>query len=68
MSGRMLQSLILQMKDATERIIGVADSAGAIVACSDLTLIGEKREDAISNLYDSNDASAVYEGYTYKPL
>lgn len=68
MSGRMLQSLILQMKDATERIIGVLDASGLIVACSDLTQIGERREEAISALYESNEPCTKANGYTYKPL
>ena len=68
MSGRMLQSLILQMKDATDRVIGVLDAGGAIVACSDLTQIGEKRENAITSLYESTEAVCVFQGYTYKPL
>lgn len=68
MSGRMLQSLILQMKDATDRVIGVIDSVGAIVACSDLTQIGEKRENAITSLYESTENVCVFQGYTYKPL
>lgn len=68
MSGRMLQGLVLQMKDATDRIIGVVDASGAVVACSDLTQMGEKRESAVSYLYESNDAMCTFEGYTYKPL
>ena len=40
MSSRIFQSVIIQMKDATTRIIGVVDSNGLVVACSDLALIG----------------------------
>lgn len=68
MSGRMLQSLVLQMKDATNRIIGVVDVNGAVVACSDLTQIGEKREEAVAKLYETTDNSTVFQGYTYKSL
>lgn len=68
MSGRMLQSLVLQMKDATDRVIGVVDAVGSIVACSDLTQIGEKRESAITTLYESTDNMCPFQGYTYKPL
>ena len=68
MSGRMLQSMVLQMKDSTNRVIGVVDTSGAIVACSDLSQIGEKREDAVSSLYESSEACTVFHGYTYKPL
>ena len=68
MSGRMLQSLVLQMKEATDRVIGVVDAAGTVVACSDLTQIGAAREDAINALYSSGDAYAASRGFTYKPL
>ncbi len=68
MSGRMLQSLVLQMKEATDRVIGVIDAAGTVVACSDLTQIGAVREDAINALYSSGDAYAASRGFTYKPL
>lgn len=40
MSSRIFQSVIVQMKDATNRAIGVAGPDGTIVASSDLSLIG----------------------------
>ena len=40
MSGRIFQSVIVQMKDATTRPIGVIDSEGTVVASSELALIG----------------------------
>ena len=40
MSSRIFQSVILQLKDATERTLGVVDSQGFVVACSELALIG----------------------------
>ena len=45
MSGRIFQSIILQMKDITARRIGVADLRGSVVACSDLSLIGNRLTD-----------------------
>ena len=42
MSGRIYQSIILQMKDITARRIGVTDARGGIMACSDLSYIGNK--------------------------
>ncbi|NLG52593.1 MAG: PucR family transcriptional regulator [Clostridiales bacterium] len=68
MSGRMLQGLVLQMKDVSERVIGVIDSTGTVVACSDLSEIGAKRDVALASLYDSTDVCATADGYTYKPL
>ena len=40
MSSRIFQSVIVQMKDATKRTIGVAGPDGAVIASSDLSLIG----------------------------
>ena len=40
MSNRIFQSVIVQMKEATDRKIGVINSEGAIIASSDLELIG----------------------------
>jgi len=39
-SSRIFQSVIIQMKDATPRLIGVADPDGTVIASSDLSLIG----------------------------
>ena len=40
MSSRIFQSVIIQMKDATTRAIGVIDPEGLVVASSDLSLMG----------------------------
>ncbi|MDL2273269.1 helix-turn-helix domain-containing protein [Oscillospiraceae bacterium OttesenSCG-928-G22] len=68
MSSRVFQGIILQMKEATERTIGVIDSAGTIVACSELGLIGKKREGAASELNRPGDNMIRFEGHTYKVL
>ena len=39
-SSRIFQSVIIQMKDATKRVIGVIDPEGTVIASSDLSLIG----------------------------
>lgn len=44
MSSRIFQSVIVQMKEATDRCLGVIDSEGFVVACSELSLIGTKLE------------------------
>ena len=45
MSSRIFQSVIVQMKDATDRCMGVIDSEGFVVACSELSMIGSHLED-----------------------
>ena len=42
MSNRLFQGLVYQMRDTVDRMIGVIDESATIIACSDLTKIGEK--------------------------
>lgn len=41
MANRLYQGVILQMKDAIDRTIGVVDNDGTVICCSDLSRIGE---------------------------
>ena len=40
MSSRIFQSVIVQMKEATDRMIGVIDADSNVISCSDTSLIG----------------------------
>ena len=42
MFSRIFQSVVLQMKDCCDRAVGVIDEQGTVVACNELSCIGEK--------------------------
>ena len=44
MPNRLFQGIINQMREATDRTIGVVDESGTIISCSELGLIGEVRK------------------------
>ena len=67
MSNRLFQSVIHQMKDAVDRVIGVIDETGVIIACSELVKIGEVRQNIRDELAYTADI-VVSGGYTYRPL
>ena len=68
MSSRIFQSVIVQMKDATTRIIGVVDSEGLVVASSDLSIIGSN-VGLISELFnEAEDKIVKNDGRIYKAL
>lgn len=67
MASRMFQSIILQMKDAVDRTIGIINASGVVVACTDLKRIGEMREDAAAELSYVGDMIR-FGGYTYRPV
>ena len=46
MSNSVFQSVIVQLKDATDRVLGVMDAEGCVVACTDVALLGERWADA----------------------
>ena len=68
MSSRMFQGVVLQMKDSVSRMVGVIDSEGVVVACSDLTCIGENWAGAVAAVNGAENGVAYYEGKTFKPL
>ena len=65
MSNRLFQSVLHQMKEAVGRTIGVIDETGTIIACSELTRIGDVVSIGISDAFSMN-ASTTINGYTYK--
>lgn len=67
MSNRLFQSVVHQMRDTIDCIIGVIDENASIIACSDLSKIGTTNEFVSLDLNDSHDIF-VRDGYTYKPF
>ena len=68
MSSRVFQSVVLQMKDCSDRAVGVIDEQGTVVACNELACIGEKWGSAAALLAAEQDAQVVSGGYTFKAL
>lgn len=54
-----------QMKDVVDRIIGVIDDNGIVVACSELGKIGESKQ-RIRDELSIAPGGVVYDGYTYR--
>ena len=46
MSNSVFQSVIVQLKDISDRTFGVIDSEGRVVSCTNVTLLGEHWVDA----------------------
>ena len=68
MSSRIFQSIIIQMKDATDRCMGVVDDQGFVVACSELSMIGSKLDDFHGVLSDYPDQVFTSNIRTFKPV
>ena len=64
MSSRMFQGVVLQMKDSVNRTIGVIDSDGFVVACSELTCIGEHWAGAVDAVNHAENGVAMEDKIT----
>ena len=65
MSNRLYQTVLHQMKDVIGRTIGIIDENGIVIACSELSKIGESKQRIREELSYSGDG-IIYEGYTYR--
>ncbi len=67
MSNRLFQSVVHQMKDAVNGTIGVVNTDGIIVACSDLVRIGEVIEGVKEELFYAGEAFSSA-GCLFRPV
>lgn len=68
MSNRIFQSVVLQMKEGTDRAVGVIDAEGTVVACDDLSLIGKRFAEAVEPINSAENGPVVSGGYTFRAL
>ena len=68
MSNSVFQSVIVQLKDITDRIFGVIDTEGCVVSCTDVTLLGERWTEAAMKLSGASDNIVVYGQKTFKAI
>ena len=68
MSSRIFQNVIIQMKDATDRVMGVVDEQGFVVASSELAMIGSRLDDFHIYEFDGSGQLVVAANRVYRQL
>lgn len=68
MSGRIFQNIVLQFKETTSTVIGVIDSEGTVIACTDLPKIGCKWPHLVQPINEAEGECVALEGKTFKVL
>ena len=61
MSNSVFQSVIVQLKEVTDRVFGVIDTDGCVISCTDISLLGERWPDAVLKV-SAGDAQVVSVG------
>ena len=68
MSGRIYQNVVLQLKENTDRTIGVIDGEGVVIACSELSLIGQRWTEYVPLVNNASGVLISSDGKTFKAL
>ena len=68
MSGRIFQNVVLQIKEATDRVVGVIDAEGTVISCSDLGLIGRKWPEFVESINQAEGGSVCMDSKTFRAL
>ena len=61
MSSGVFQSVIIQLKEISDRTFGVIDTEGSVISCTDVSLLGERWPDAVLKLSNSSNRWVVYD-------
>ena len=67
MSNSIFQNVIVQLKEATDRVFGVIDSDGCVVSSTDVSLLGERWAEAALKVAGSSD-TVVFAQKSFKAL
>ena len=68
MANSVFQSVIVQLKDATDRTFGVVDTDGYVVSCTDPVLLGERWPDAVLKISGSDQQTVTFGQKTFRPI
>ena len=68
MSNSIFQSVMVQLKDITDRTFGVVDTDGYVVASTDASLIGERWTDAVLKLTGSSEQMVTFGQRTFRAI
>ena len=60
MSNSVFQSVIVQLRDITDRSFGVIDTEGCVVSCTDMSILGERWTDAALKVANAADSIVTF--------
>ena len=68
MSNSVFQSVIVQLKEISDRTFGVIDTEGCVVSCTDVSLLGERWADAALKVGNSTESVVTYGQKSFKAI
>ena len=68
MSNSVFQSVIVQLKEISDRVFGVIDTDGCVVSSTDVALLGERWPDAALKVAGTPDAAVTFGQKTFRAI
>ena len=68
MSNSVFQSVIVQLRDISDRTFGVIDTEGCVVSCTDMALLGERWTDAALKVGNASDSVVTFNQKCFKAI
>ena len=68
MSNSVFQSVIIQLKEISDRSFGVIDTEGTVVSCTDVSLLGERWVEAALKVGNASDSIVTFGQKTFKAI
>ena len=68
MSNSVFQSVILQLKEAADRVFGVIDTEGCVISCTDVAQLGERWPDAALKVAGAGDLAVTFGQKTFRGI
>ena len=68
MSNSVFQSVIVQLREISDRTFGVIDTDGCVISCTDSALLGERWPDAALKVSGSTESVVTFGQKTFKAI
>ncbi len=68
MSNSVFQSVIVQLKEISDRSFGVIDTEGCVVSCTDVSLLGERWADAALKVGNASEGIVTFGQKCFKAI
>ena len=68
MSNSVFQSVIVQLREISDRTFGVIDTEGTVVSCTDMALLGERWADAALKVGNASDGVVTFAQKCFKAI
>ena len=68
MANSVFQSVIVQLKEVADRVVGVLDSEGVVISCTDVTLLGEHWPDVALRIAGGPEGVTSFGQRSYRAI